>query len=107
MEIKILWTDFAKSAVRSIYDYYLEHVSRNLAKKLVVGIVAETKQLQYQPTMGTLEPLLEKDPRSFRYILYKSYKIIYWVNEDRRAIEIVDVFDSRQNPIKITKGTLK
>jgi plasmid stabilization system protein ParE len=51
--------------------------------------------------------LLEKDPRNFRYILYKSYKIIYWFNEDRNAIEIVDVFDSRQNPIKITKGTLK
>ena len=57
--------------------------------------------------MGTLEPLLEKDPRQFRYILYKSYKIIYWINEDRRAIEIVDVFDSRQNPIKITKGTVR
>ena len=107
MEIKILWTDFAKSAVHSIYDYYLEHVSRNLARKLVIGIVAETKQLQYQPTMGTLEPLLDKDPRNFRYILYKSYKIIYWINEDRNAIEIVDVFDSRQNPIKITKGTVK
>ena len=107
MEIKILWTDFAKSAVRSIYDYYLEHVSRNLARKLVIGIVAETKQLQYQPTMGTLEPLLEKDPRNFRYILYKSYKIIYWFNEDRKAIEIVDVFDSRQNPVKINNGTVK
>ena len=107
MEIKILWTDFAKSAVRSIYDYYLEHVSRKLARKLVIGIVAETKQLQLQPTMGTLEPLLEKDPRKFRYILYKSYKIIYWFNEDRKAIEIIDVFDSRQNPIKIKKGTVK
>jgi plasmid stabilization system protein ParE len=107
MEIKILWTDFAKSAVRSIYDYYLEHVSRSLSRKLVIGIVTETKQLQYQPTMGTLEPLLEKDSRNFRYILYKSYKIIYWFNEDRNAIEIVDVFDSRQNPIKISKSTAK
>jgi hypothetical protein len=57
--------------------------------------------------MGTLEPLLEKDPRQFRYILYKSYKISYWVNEDRKAIEIVDVIDSRQNPIKISKSTVK
>jgi plasmid stabilization system protein ParE len=57
--------------------------------------------------MGTLEPLLEKDPRNFRYILYKSYKIIYWINEDRKAIEIVDVFDSRQNPIKISKSTVE
>ena len=79
----------------------------SLARKLVIGIVAETKQLQYQPTMGTLEPLLEKDPRNFRYILYKSYKIIYWFNKDRKAIEIVDVFDSRQNPIKISKRTAK
>ena len=107
MGIKILWTDFAKSSVRSIYDYYFEYVNRNLAKKLVVGIVAETKLLQFHPTMGTLEPLLAKDPRKFRYILYKSYKIIYWVNEDRKAIEIVDVFDSRQNPIKIKKATVK
>lgn len=85
----------------------LNMLALSLARKLVIGIVAETKQLQYQPTMGTLEPLLEKDPRNFRYILYKSYKIIYWFNKDRKAIEIVDVFDSRQNPIKISKSTAK
>jgi plasmid stabilization system protein ParE len=60
MGIKILWTDFAKSAVRSIFDYYLEHVSRNLARKLVVGIVSETKLLQFQPTIGNSRAIVRE-----------------------------------------------
>lgn len=106
MEIKIFWTDFAKAAVRAIYDYHVQHASRKVAIKLVTGIVAETTQLIQHPFIGSFEPLLANDERNFRYLIHKSYKIIYWHNKKREVIEIIDVFDCRQNPIKIKKGTL-
>ena len=41
------------------------------------------------------------------YFIYpltvKKYKIIYWFNKDKNRIEISDVFDARQNPIKIKR----
>jgi len=39
--------------------------------------------------------------KEFRYIVFKNYKIIYWINIKKNWIEISDVFDTRQNPIKM------
>ena len=41
--------------------------------------------------------------QEFRYLLYKNYKIIYWLNIKENRIEINDVFDTLQNPIKIQR----
>ena len=57
-----------------------------------------------QPKIGQEEELLEEDPKDFRYLVYKSYKIIYLVNWNENRIEVFDVFDTRQNPIKIKRG---
>ena len=38
-----------------------------------------------------------------RYLVYKNYKVIYWINEKENRIEINDVFDTRQNPTKIKR----
>lgn len=39
--------------------------------------------------------------QEFRYLVYKSYKIIYWVNNEFRRVEIVNIFDTRRDPDKI------
>ncbi len=44
--------------------------------------------------------------QEFRYLLYKNYKIIYWLNIKENRIEINDVFDTLQNPIKIQREKL-
>ena len=36
-------------------------------------------------------------------VLSQNYKIIYWINEEKNRIEIVDIFDTRQNPLKIKR----
>jgi len=46
---------------------------------------------------------LSERPQEFRYLIYKNYKIIYWYNQHKNWIEINDVFDTRQNPIKIRR----
>ena len=54
--------------------------------------------------MGLLIEILLKDRfQEFRYLIYKNYKIIYWINENKNRIEIVNVFDTRQNPDKLEK----
>jgi len=103
LELKIYWTHFAENELQEIFDYYKERASSGIARRLIAGIVRETLKLKNQPLIGQKEELLAKGEQEFHYLIYKNYKIIYWVNVSKHRIEITDVFDSRQNPIKIKR----
>ncbi len=102
MELEIKWTTFAKSELKNIYDYYKENISKSTANKIVDGITNDATVLENHPKIGPIEKLLEENKEDFRHLLSKrNYKIIYWINLKNNTIEIVDVFDVRQNPIKM------
>lgn len=103
MGLEIYWTDFSKKELKNIFDYYKEEASLNVARNLVLGITKEAAKLKKHPTIGQEEELLDKDSRDFRYLVFKSYKIIYWVNLEKNRIEVFDIFDTRQNPTKIKR----
>jgi len=102
MAVKVFWTDFAKQQLRNIFDYYKLKASLKIARNLVSGIAEKTNTLDFQKEIGQKEELLLARKENFRYLIYKNYKIIYWFNEKKNRIEISDVFDVRQNPIKMT-----
>ena len=103
MELKIYWTDFSKNELHLIFNFYREKVSLKIARKLVFEITQEVKKLQSQPNIGQREELLIDREQEFRYLVYKNHKMIYWINKQENRIEITDVFDTRQNPIKIKR----
>jgi len=105
MALRIFWTDFAKNELRKIFDFYKKEASFRVAAKLISGIVQEALKLEKHPTLGQKEELLKSRPQSFRYKVFKNYKIVYWVNENKSRVEIVDVFDTRQNPVKLKRLT--
>ena len=104
MELEIFWTDFSKKELKNIFTYYKEKASLNVAKTIVIGITTEAKKLKKQPTIGQEEELLENDSRKFRYLVSTNYKIIYWINQEKNRIEIFDVFDTRQSPLKMKRA---
>ena len=104
MEIKIFWTDFAKKELQKTFNYIKDNASLRVAKNETRKIVKETIQLKKQPEIGQQENLLAERNQEFRYLLLQSYKIIYWINKDQNQIEIIDVFDTQQNPIKINRS---
>ncbi|SDF16516.1 hypothetical protein SAMN05421636_11442 [Pricia antarctica] len=71
---------------------------------MVDGIIDHTIGLEKQPDIGEREKLLLDRPQKFRYLVFKSYKIIYWINEPKNWIDIAHVFDTRQDPFKIRQG---
>ncbi|KAB1069831.1 type II toxin-antitoxin system RelE/ParE family toxin [Tamlana haliotis] len=101
MELKLFWTDFSQNELEKIYEYYREKAGTHIAKKLVNGIYNETLKLRRQPEIGQFEDLLNNRIQEFRYLVYKNYKVIYWINYEKNRIEINDVFDTRQNPVKM------
>ena len=103
MEIKIVWTKFSKSELKSIFLYYKENASEKVAVKIVKGIILGTKKLLLHNYLGQKEELLKENPSKIRYLIYSNYKILYRVLPDKDLIQILDVFDTRQNPTKITR----
>ena len=104
MGLKIYWTDFSKSELHKIFDYYKEIASLKIARKLVFEINEAVLKLQKQPNIGQREELLLDRKEEFRYLVCKNHKVFYCVNNDENRIEIADIFDTRQNPSKINRS---
>ena len=103
MGLNIYWTDFAKIEVKSIYVFLKRGANTVVAKKITNEITNEVKLLINQPNLGKVEQYLVGSSREFRSLIHSNYKIIYWINHDKNQIEIVDVFDCRQEPLKINR----
>lgn len=101
MGLTVFWTRFAENKLDDIFDYYESRVSTRTARRLINGIIDKTIGIEENPFMGQKENLLSDYPQDFRYLIFKSYKIIYWINQDKNRIDIVNVFDTRQNPLKM------
>ena len=101
MGITVYWTQFAEDKLNDIYNFYESEAGTRIAQKLINGIVDKTIGLSKSPLIGQKEQLLGDRSQEFRYLIYKSYKIIYWINKENKRIEIANIFDCRQNPEKM------
>ncbi len=68
------------------------------------ALLCPTYALERTPRMGQKESLLNNRIKSYRYLIHTNYKIIYSVLEEQKFIHIHDIFDTRQNPNKLTRG---
>jgi toxin ParE1/3/4 len=103
MRFTIVWSDYAETQLDKIFEYYSENASHRVAKNLIQKIIAEPNRLLENPTSCQIEDLLLDRELVYRYLICKSYKIIYCVDEKKHLIQISDVFDTRQNPQKIKR----
>ncbi|MEX2380400.1 MAG: type II toxin-antitoxin system RelE/ParE family toxin [Vicingaceae bacterium] len=103
MELEVYWLDLAEVKLEDIYSYYSLKASKKVAQKLVNGIIDATIGIEKFPEKGQVEFNLNDRKQEFRYLVFKYYKIVYWINYDAKRIEIANVFDTRQDPEKINK----
>jgi plasmid stabilization system protein ParE len=103
MELKVFWLELAQRKLEDIYAYYAIKANKRTAKNLVIGIVDKTFRIENHPEIGQIETSLIHRKLEFRYLVHKNYKIIYWVNRLKGRVEIVNIFDTRQNPTKISE----
>jgi len=101
MGLEIYWLQLAEDKLDSIYSYFKIKAGKQIALKLINGIVDTTIDLEKQPKIGQIELSLSNRKQEFRYLVFKNYKIVYWINSDFNRIEIANVFDCRQNPENI------
>ena len=97
--MKIIWSDFASKALSEIYVYYKEVAGIKVAQQIKKEIFSSAKQLIFHPNSGQTELTLQVLNEGHRYLVTGNYKIIY--KEVNEGILITDVFDTRQDPIKL------
>lgn len=103
--MKVIWSDFASKTLKDIYDYYKEVASETIARKIIENIFLTTKQLINHPESGQIEETLLQLEEGHRYLVNNNYKIVY--KKVKEGVLITDVFDTRQDPIKINNPKRK
>lgn len=103
MRYKIIWSAFSEKQIDYIFEYYTKNANLVVAKKVVKSIISATTILSTNPKTGAKEPLLKNRKIEYRYLVTTNYKLIYSIDEANRFIKISDVFDVRQNPIKLKR----
>lgn len=94
-EYKINWSDAAKSDLRNIYDF-ISQKSVQGARNVITDIRNAPRTIHFQMQYQREEFMPE-----CRRVIVRQYKVLYTVDENRRLINIVRVFDARQDPKKM------
>jgi plasmid stabilization system protein ParE len=103
--MRVIWSDFASTSLYDIYKYYKEAAGKNVARRIKSRIFYAARHLNRHPESGQIEPNLNQLGENHRYIVEGNYKIIYKKVID--GILITDVFDTRQDPIKMINKKYK
>ena len=103
--MRIIWSDFAVSELKDIFQHYKTVAGKKIAQKLINSIFQSTKQLIKYPDSGQIEESLTELNEGHRYLVTSNYKIIY--KKIKEGILITDVFDTRQSPTKINNPKRK
>lgn len=101
MELEVYWTQFAEDKLIDIFEYYKFNAGVVIAQNLINGIVDESLKLDKNPFIGQKDDALSDRIQEYRYLVYKNYKIIYWIDDVNKMVLVSHVFDTRQNPTKI------
>lgn len=97
--MEIIWTEYASNSLKEIYHYYAKNVSVTIAINIKTGILNDTRVLKTDPMLGKREKLLSSLNYDYRYLISGNYKITYRIIDS--TVIIIDVFDTRQLPLKI------
>jgi addiction module RelE/StbE family toxin len=95
--IQILWDNQAKADLKLIFEY-IKLKSPQGAKNVVRDIIKQSKSIHFTEQYQVDEFLGEP----YRRMVVRNYKIIYKIQSEAE-IRILQIFDTRQNPIKLKK----
>ena len=98
---KIKWSNEAKLDIKNIYDF-IKLKSLEAAKNLVTNIRNAPKSVVFENQYSADEYATE-----CRKIVVKNYKILYIADLHNKTINVIAVFDTRQNPEKLSDIVVK
>jgi plasmid stabilization system protein ParE len=98
--MKLVYTEQAIISLQECLDFFPSEIPTKKIIAIRDAIIAKADKLIENPYMGQLEEYLEHLEKSHRRIIEGNYKIIYRIEGE--VIYITDIFDSRQDPSKMS-----
>ena len=90
--VKIIWSPLSRNNLKRIFEY-ISADSPEIARKFTNNLVKQVKILEKFPLSG--KKVSELKSTENREIIYKSYRIIYCVDED--VVQIITIIHSKQD----------
>lgn len=94
---KVKWDNQAKADLKLIFEYIKLDSLQN-AKKVINEIISHSKSIKFVEQYQVDEFLGEP----FRRMIISHYKIVYKIHSETE-IRILQIFDTRQNQLKLRK----
>lgn len=89
MDFKIIWSDAAVTELEDISRYIAQDHPES-ARKVAQGILDHVDILATFPFIGPTYPRGSRG--TLRLIVFRSYRILYDVNEGRESVEILHIW---------------
>jgi plasmid stabilization system protein ParE len=94
--MEVVFTAWAESCLREIYNYYSIEVSSEKASEIVNKIIDRAETLVNYSNRGRIEEDIKSLGKGHRYLLEYHYKIIYKIEGE--LVTITDIFSQHQKP---------
>jgi plasmid stabilization system protein ParE len=103
---KVAISTEAKQSIQKIFHWVLEQESKQLANKVVKGILDQIENVSIMPNKHPIVFEIINKNEVYRWSMKWAYKIIFIVDESEKVVRIIDVIHSKRNP-KIIKEIQK
>ena len=90
MELEIIWTTQAKSALKLIFEFY-KNKSLSGAKNVKNDILNSVKTIRFSEQFQ-----VDNINNKYRRIVIRDYKVLY--RNDNNRILIMDIISTKQSP---------
>ncbi len=99
-EINIVWAPRAQEQANLAITYCLTQFGKTVARKFVTKLEKDSLRIKKNPFIGAIEPAFANRTKQYRSLVEGYYKIIYTIENDH-TIQVVLLWDCRQNPDKL------
>ncbi|MBP3517252.1 MAG: type II toxin-antitoxin system RelE/ParE family toxin [Parabacteroides sp.] len=102
-EIEIIWAPRAQEQANLAITYCQAQFGRTIALRFVNKLEKDILRIKNNPFIGIVEPAFANRAKQYRSLIEGYYKIIYTIENDH-LIQIVLLWDCRQNPDKLKQS---
>lgn len=93
--MKVFLSKLAETKLLKLSEYLLEHWNLKTRDLFILKLTEKVKQIALQPQSC---PKSSEFENLYKCVVTKQTTFYYRVNLDKKEIEIITIFDSRQNP---------
>ena len=99
--MRVQFSDSANESLENVHEFCKKFSGIKAADLLIDNIFDRVGILEDFPEMGGLEMSQLSKGLKIRYLIEGHCKILYDINLKENVVEILEVFDTRQNPDKM------